>query len=84
MLNRLHGIFFLTNKSAAATTAGEVVQWFKTVTTNAYIRGVKELGWLRFRRRLWQRNYYEHIVRDEDSLNSIRQYIVDNPARTNG
>ena len=31
--------------------------------------------------RVWQRNYYEHIVRSDSSLNRIRQYIVDNPAR---
>jgi REP element-mobilizing transposase RayT len=30
---------------------------------------------------VWQRNYYEHIVRDEESLNRIRQYILDNPLR---
>lgn len=30
---------------------------------------------------VWQRNYYEHIVRSEESLTRIRQYIVDNPAR---
>lgn len=30
---------------------------------------------------LWQRNYYEHIVRDEEALNRIRQYIADNPAQ---
>ncbi len=30
---------------------------------------------------LWQRNYYEHIIRDEESLNRIRQYILDNPRR---
>ena len=30
---------------------------------------------------LWQRNYYEHIVRDEASLNRVRQYIADNPAQ---
>jgi REP element-mobilizing transposase RayT len=29
---------------------------------------------------VWQRNYYEHIIRDEESLNQIRQYILDNPA----
>jgi len=29
----------------------------------------------------WQRNYYEHIIRDETSLNHIRQYIADNPIR---
>jgi REP element-mobilizing transposase RayT len=32
-------------------------------------------------RPLWQRNYYEHIVRDDESLNRIRQYIVDNPGQ---
>ena len=29
--------------------------------------------------KLWQRNYYEHIVRNENELNRIRQYIIDNP-----
>ena len=58
-----------------------IIQWFKTMTTNEYIRGVKRFGWPAFQGHLWQRNYYEHIIRDEDSLNRIRQYIVDNPAR---
>ena len=31
--------------------------------------------------RTWQRNYYEHIIRDEQSCNQIRQYIADNPAQ---
>jgi hypothetical protein len=30
---------------------------------------------------VWQRNYYEHIVRNEKSLNRIRQYIAENPNR---
>jgi REP element-mobilizing transposase RayT len=30
---------------------------------------------------VWQRNYYEHVIRSEASLNRIRQYILDNPAR---
>ena len=30
---------------------------------------------------VWQRNYYEHVIRDEESLNRIRQYIVENPRR---
>ncbi len=28
---------------------------------------------------LWQRNYYEHIIRNERELNAIRQYTIDNP-----
>jgi REP element-mobilizing transposase RayT len=30
---------------------------------------------------IWQRNYYEHVIRDENSLECIRAYIADNPAR---
>ena len=58
-----------------------IVQWFKTMTTNEYIRGVKTLGWPSFRGQLWQRSYYEHVIRNADSLNRIRQYIIDNPVR---
>ncbi|HEX37312.1 MAG TPA: hypothetical protein ENG70_00375 [Candidatus Cloacimonetes bacterium] len=56
-----------------------VVQWFKTMTTNEYIRGVKQNGWPPFPGKLWQRNYYEHIIRNENELNNIRQYIINNP-----
>jgi REP element-mobilizing transposase RayT len=28
---------------------------------------------------LWQRNYYEHIIRDRDAMDKIRQYIINNP-----
>ena len=56
-----------------------VVQWFKTMTTNEYIRGVKKRGWIPFHSRLWQRNYYEHIIRDQRSYEEISCYIVENP-----
>ncbi len=58
-----------------------VVQWFKTMTTNAYIRGVKNDGWQTFPGKLWQRNYWEHIIRNEQELNRIREYICNNPAQ---
>jgi predicted nucleic acid-binding protein len=60
---------------------GEIVQWFKTMTTNEYIRGVREKNWESFYKRLWQRNYYEHIIRDAESLDSTRLYIQTNPAQ---
>ena len=53
---------------------------FKSLTTVEYARGVRARGWTPFRGRLWQRNYYEHIVRDDKSLGRIEQYILDNPA----
>jgi len=57
-----------------------MVQWLKTMTTNEDIRGVKEWGWRPFDQRLWQRNYYQHIIRSEHELHHISQYILDNPA----
>jgi hypothetical protein len=59
----------------------EIVHRFKTLTTKRYTDGVKHSGWTRFQVRLWQRNYYEHIIRDEESLNRIREYILNNPAQ---
>jgi putative transposase len=65
----------------AGSPLSRVVQWFKTMTTNEYIRGVKNLGWERFDGKLWQRNYYEHIIRDEKSYSAISNYIINNPAK---
>ena len=59
----------------------DVVHRFKTMTTKRYADGVKRLGWEPFRGRLWQRNYCEHIIRNEESLNRIREYILTNPMR---
>jgi putative transposase len=42
------------------------------VQPNAYIRGVRGRSWPPFDGRLWQRNYYEHIVRDALALGRIR------------
>jgi REP element-mobilizing transposase RayT len=57
----------------------KMVQWFKTMTTNQYIQNVKRNHWKPFDKTLWQRNYYEHIIRSETSFHKIRQYIMDNP-----
>jgi putative transposase len=65
----------------AGSPLHRVVQWFKTMSTNAYIRGVKNNDWKRFDRKLWQRNYYEHIIRTEFSYETIDEYILNNPAK---
>ena len=51
------------------------------MTTKRYADGVKQLGWQSFPGKLWQRNYWEHIVRNEMELNRIRKYIHDNPTQ---
>ena len=59
----------------------DIVHRFKTMTTKLYTDGVKQHGWPAFPGRLWQRNYYERIVRNEIALNRIRRYIINNPMK---
>jgi putative transposase len=59
----------------------DVVHRFKTMTTKQYIDGVKQSGWQPFDGKLWQRNYYEHVIRSENELNEARQYILNNPLK---
>jgi len=86
MPNHFHGIIMLTiaNPIQGAHTGAplqEIMQWFKTMTTNEYIRGVKQKGWPPFPGKLWQRSYYDHIIRNENELNLAREYIMYNPIR---
>jgi putative transposase len=67
--------------AAPTMSLPDVVHRFKSLTTAIYRRGVLQDGWQPFPGRLWQRNYYEHVIRDEEELNRIRQYIMDNAAR---
>jgi hypothetical protein len=51
------------------------------MTTKRYIDGVHNDNWTPFIGKLWQRNYYEHIIRNNDELDRIRKYINQNPQR---
>ncbi|MEA3369179.1 MAG: transposase [Candidatus Ratteibacteria bacterium] len=62
---------------------GQYISWFKRMATNKYIRNVKNNNWRPFNKRLWQRNYHDHIIRNDKSLNNIRNYIITNPATWN-
>ncbi|MHC9511682.1 transposase [Kangiella sp. M94] len=82
MPNHVHFTVFLgQTRRSAPTNLNSIVQWFKTMTTNDYIRGVKENGWPTFNKRLWQRNYWERVIRSETELQKFRGYIKTNPTR---
>ena len=96
MPNHVHGIVVLTERVKApqpveaglkpaptdASDSGvrhglpEIVRAFKTFSARRInvFRGAVGAPF-------WQRNCYEHVIRNEESLNRIRQYILDNPAR---
>jgi len=61
-----------------APTVGDVIGVFKSKTTNQYIKMVKNNTLPPFNKRIWQRNYYEHIIRDENDYTRIAEYIINN------
>ena len=65
--------------TAAGLSLPAVVNRFKTMTTKRYTDGVKQNGWPAFPGKLWQRNYYERVIRNDDELSAIREYITHNP-----
>ena len=64
-----------------AKTVGDMMAAFKSITTVKYIHGVKSSHWPPFDGKLWQRNYWEHIIRSENEYQRIGQYIMDNPKK---
>ncbi|MGM0443400.1 MAG: transposase [Fibrobacterota bacterium] len=58
---------------------GDIICAFKSITTNRYARGVSLQLLSPFDRRLWQRDYWDHIIRNEREYDLIREYIVNNP-----
>lgn len=92
MPNHLHGLLRLGYEThedrgelipaiTDSVNLGRVLQWFKSKTTYDYQIGMQFYGWPPYPRRLWQRNYYEHIVRSDADLDRIRAYILVNPTQ---
>jgi len=83
MLNHVHGVVTLAGPIDGTldgeASISDVLQWFKAETTNRYIRGVKRLGWPTFEGKLWQRGFWDEIVRSDVRMEEIRQYIDGNP-----
>ncbi len=94
MPNHFHGILIINNGDGRGNAQGHVqraptfeqfgkptsnsiptiIRLFKSTTTKQInqLRNTPEMP-------VWQRNYYEHVIRNEDELNRIREYIVNNP-----
>ncbi len=87
MPNHLHGIIVLSKNGRGdngqgnpAPTIGNIIGFFKYQTTK-HFNDFVGAGFTR--PKLWQRNYYERIIRDEKEFNHVRNYIHTNPANFN-
>jgi REP element-mobilizing transposase RayT len=88
MPNHLHGIIMIGGARHAvplqegmgerfgfprAGALSTILRSFKSATTRQAHQGGEGSG------PLWQRNYYEHVIRDEVQMDNIREYIIRNP-----
>lgn len=83
MPNHMHGIIIIADNLGSQATStdqrkslGELIGAFKAVSTK-HINIIRNTP----SKQLWQRNYWEHVVRNEQTLNNIREYIVNNPTQ---
>jgi len=86
MPNHLHGILCfvgngLVRPSSATKPANElslpnVMRVFESVSTVKINRAFRTPGFV-----LWQRSYFDHIIRDADDHDIHRRYILENPSR---
>jgi REP element-mobilizing transposase RayT len=85
MPNHLHGIVVITDFGSVwhtpsekfhspSQTLGAIVRGFKAATTKRINDDRQTPG-----AAVWQRNYYEHVLRNENDLARIREYVVNNP-----
>lgn len=90
MPNHFHGILVINECRGTARRAPTVEQFGKPVSNSipTIIRSFKSAVTKRINElrnspgaKIWQRNYYEHIIRNEDELNRIREYITNNPLK---
>jgi len=78
MPNHLHGIICLLPVAAERKALGQLLGAFKTTSTKKIneLRHTPQAGF-------WQRNYYEHVIRDDKDLEGCRAYIEFNQRQWN-
>jgi len=79
MPNHIHGILWINNPILSLNTGNHqlpyILRSFKSaVTRELHIRKIIEGP-------VWQRNYFERVIRNDKELNAIRKYIVENPTK---
>jgi len=86
MPNHLHGILTIeytktSQLQAGMLTISDYVHRFKTITTKLYINGIKNGDYPPFNKKVWQKSFYDHVIRNEQEYRMIWEYIDTNPLR---
>ena len=87
MPNHIHGIINIVGATLAVAQKerpaklGHVVGGFKSLSVKCCLEHIKRKKPGMILGKLWQRNYYEHVIRDDVELAKTREYIVNNPMK---
>lgn len=80
MPDHIHLLIHIAERHAGRSLQ-DAIRFFKAMTTNEYIRLVKEKRLPLFDKKLWQKSYYDHIIRNQADYDEVWQYIENNPAK---
>jgi len=80
MPNHIHGILIVNNRAqtSGAPTISKIIRSFKSKSSIEYLNHIKQNNTY-ISVNIWQRSFYDHVVRNERSLNAIKEYIANNP-----
>jgi putative transposase len=84
MPDHLHGILMTGTDPQYAgvpTSIGFAVRSFKNSVLAGWRDGIATSGWPRYERRLWHRDSFDRIIRNENEMRAYRDYMESNPAR---
>ncbi len=83
MPDHIHLLISINSKTGdhIGSPLPEIINWFKTMTTNEYIKGVKSGKYTSFDKHLWQIGYYDHIIRCDQDYEETWRYIEENPLK---
>jgi putative transposase len=82
MPNHVHAIIIISERRGGVTpplqtpTLNKIIAYYKYQTTKQINQIRQQIG-----ESFWQRSFYDHIVRNEEELQRIRNYIIDNPLK---
>jgi putative transposase len=80
MPDHVHFILWLCPNRASHPLLGNVVGAYKSITARAALQYLRTQGQISGNH-LWQRDYYEHVIRNEEDLYQTREYILSNPLK---
>ena len=82
MPNHFHAIIEISRADMeSAPTISDIIQSFKRYSTLEYIKMVKKGDVPPFEKQIWQRGFYDHIIRDRCDYDEISKYIYENPLK---